>query len=161
MIKVAFSHTKDEPRLSHLRKTIFAKNLYDEYLEQANIKLGFLGDERVSTEAMLTNPSSVVQLQDKMLNSGRYVFGFRRVQEPINRMIAIEKFEVRRGFFGPKFAYWAELSIVEQTEEGIEPKYMFSASLPDLGTKLVALFVQNAEVELLDKDQAKNALMQL
>ena len=160
MIKVGFTSSVEEPRLSHIRKTIMSARIYDKYLEKGNIKLAYVGDERMSFEAMLEDLGAASTLEQKMLNEGRYVFGFKHPYENIHHMIAIEKFELRRGIFGAKHGYWAEISTVEQTEEGQEPKYTFSSSLSDLGTKLFALFVQNAEVQLFTKAEASNNLMQ-
>ena len=159
MIKTQFSSHIDEPRLSQIRTNIFKVQLWDEYLEHANFKRGFIGDEQLSTELMINSPSTIIELQDKMLIKGRFVFGFMNLQSPHYYKIAIEKFEIRRGFFGPKHGFWAEISIVGQEEHGVEPRYLYSSSLPDLYTKLFAMFVQKVEVQTFSKNEAKTAMM--
>ena len=161
MIKVGFSEKTDAARLSHLRKTVLAANLFDEVLQMNNLKLGFIGDELASAEEMLTNPSNISRLENKMFNEGRYVFGYQSLEVPVKLMVAIEKFEVRRNFFGPKFGYWAELFLYEQKEQGKDSDYFVSSSLTDLNTKIFSLLVQRLEVHTLNMDQAKIQLMQL
>ena len=160
MIKVGFSENTDEPRLSHIRKTVMSARIYDPYLEQGNIDLAFVGDDWVSFKSVLEDLSAGANLQQQMLRDGRYVFGFKHPHHSIHHLVAIEKFEVRRGFFGAKHGYWAEISVKEQLEDGGEPKYLFSSSLPDLGTKLLAMFVTKEDVELFSRSEARNALMQ-
>ena len=161
MIRVGFSKVKDGARLSHLRKTVLSANLFDPFLQSNNLKLGFIGDDLASAEEMLTNPTKISRLEDKMLNEGRYVFGYQSLDAPVKLMIAIEKFEVRRNFWGPKYGYLAGVFIYEQKRQGKESQYLFSSSLPDLNTKLFSLAVQRLEVHTLNLDQVKEQLMRL
>ena len=158
MIKVAFSAGVDEARLTHMRKEIIGVMVWDKYLERGRLEWATWGDEEATLDVLLKDIKRANQLSNEMIENGRFVFGFKSLQNPERMKVVIEKYEVRRSIFGKVYGYRAELSAPDLK---VKPAYFVSKSLPDLNTKLFAIIVQGQEALSLDEAGATTALATL
>ena len=154
MIKSSFSENIDFPRLEHVALTLIKANTH--ILDDA-----FNGDEILTLDNLITNQSKILNLREKMIREGRFVFGWAIYDIENGKIwlrIAIEKFEVRRSFLGPKYGFWAEINFVGNVRP---PAYLVSKSLVDLNTKLFSTFVRKSEAMLVEKDAAIQFMLNL
>ena len=155
MLRVSFSEKIDVPRLTHGRKTVVGAVVWDQYEERGRLEWASIGDEDVPFEKFLTNPKEVVEIEDKMINEGRFVYSCWGLNHPDRLKVIIEKYEIRKRIFGTLYGFRTEISYPDQNEI---LGYMVSKSLPDLHTKIFGLIVGKQDYTFLDEQSSINVM---
>lgn len=153
MHKISFSENIDGPRVKHL-EGVLRTSFYEAggYCAVGGIRCDTIGggDE-------YTIGADILKKRNEMLTSGQYLFMYYDPDRNWEITITIEKYMVKKGFFGDKTCFRVGfLRVINGAEEHLG--FLIGKSFPDLASRILGIIVNAYSDPMLDEQSSLLAM---